>query len=290
MMKTISLAAVVLAVSTNAFAGSITISVIPNLSPNIADSSGNSNSAYATWATNVLNALQSAQNSAGTANTPGYFTKTSVTNPGSVVATNTPGGGGFDPSWMGTVNPASPFNTQAGNLADFAVAIIATGGDTFTLNDLQFTLTDTAGILDGFADSNNDLGGTTWFDLQGGGIFPGGYLALNGSTVVTDDNAPLTALYFSGVADAFLATCVSGVDCGVPSLENMDISAAQSGLGNAFPGGPADILTGTYSVMDINEATFTGSSTLTLSPEPSTWLFLVSSIPAVAMLRRRRNR
>jgi len=264
-----------LLIAGTASAGTITITVIPSLSPNaLLSDFSTANPSFATWVTNADNALQAGPppaTTAGTAGTPGYYQATTGSVGTGAITTT----GDFN-SWLGSVNAATgAYANETGNALRFGVIITDVGG-TFTLNDLRFSISDTVGDFTFGPVNGYDFGTQS------------GLLGFNGNTAVTDDAAPLTALYYSGSGTSLEADCTFGVDCN-PAAEQLYIDDVLAN--NALTPFQTDVLTGTYTINNTDDRVVaSGSSTFTIvSPEPSTWFLIASVIPAVAALRRRRR-
>jgi hypothetical protein len=257
-----------------ASAGTITITVIPALSPNALDAMGNPSTSYANWVTNADNALQAGPPPSATAGNPTdpsyYAATTGSVGTGAITTT-----GDFN-SWLGSVNAATgAYANETGNALRFGVIITDVGG-TFTLNDLRFSISDPVGDF-----TFGPVGGYD-FGTQAG------LLGFNGTTAVTDDNAALTSLFYSGSGTSLEADCIPMVDCNA-AAEQLYINDVLAN--NSLTPFQSDVLTGTYTINNADDVPVaSGSATFTIvSPEPSTWFLIVSAIPAVATLRRRRK-
>jgi len=251
--------------------------VTPALSPNaLLSDFSTPNPSYSNWVTNADIALQATplpSTSQGPAGPGQYNTVTAPIGFGQMTTT-----GDFN-SWMGSVNAANgSFANETGNALRFGLIITTTNGSTFNLNELQFSLSDPGG--------NFTFGPINGYDFG----TESGLLGFNGNTAVTDDNAPLTRLYYSGSGTSLEADCNFGVDCN-PMAEQAYISNVLATLSGTSS--TSDVITATYSLVipDGNTTIGSGSSSVTvLMPEPSTWFLIGSAIPAVAALRRRRKK
>jgi hypothetical protein len=268
----------------SAFAG-IIITVIPSIAPDHVDNQGNDPStSYLLWQENALAALGTTPTpatTAGTAGTPSYYYQAnSTTGMQNVTVTDSP----FVGAWNGQVvtDPNSPYYYETGNQVRYGAIIQASGGTTFTLSQLGFNYT--------------DLYTATTGDGIQGSFLPGSYtsfgtefLAFNGTTPVTDPTLPLTELISSGSGfNTFPASCIFGdptFGCDANGVQN---------LLNATPvneGFDSDVVTGMYYIADPNTGAvlYSNSANFTITPEPSTWFLMISAVPVIGIIRRRRQ-
>ena len=267
-----------------AFAGDITIDVIPTLAPN-ADGSPS----FPTWTTNALNALTSDATSSGTAGTPSFYQALS----GPVDASQTIVTG-FN-SWLGQVNPASPYDQESGNRMTFGVAITTTDPTpSISLSQVGFyadsndsnDLLGFGGIAAGYGPGSDPLGNGIGYDWSNGWV--GVIYGPDGNTYV--NSGPTTvlvnALYGIGSGNSVAAYCDPSSSC-----TTADQQAAIAGAVESMWG--ATQFTGTYYLSnnsDGSDPLATGSGTFDITgetPEPTTLLLLLAGLPCLMLVRRR---
>jgi hypothetical protein len=267
-----------------AFGAGVTITVVPEIAPDYLDGNGNPNASYTTWQTNALYALENGLSSYGTPGTPGYYTQQTWTSGTGAVTSSTD----FN-SWLGSAAAATGnYSNEAGNYLRFG--LIISSSTPFELADVAFSLTDTA----------NDL----TFSFQGYDFTSPGIAGFNTTPNASFSNnvdpnsdptaTPITTLYYSGSGNSLQATCIIGTDCNPASEQNyIDNVLANNSLA-VFS---TDVLNGAYSFGVLSapdspnsNGLFSNSANFSvLAPEPSTWFLMISAVPAIAALRRRRK-
>ena len=279
--------------------GGIVITVTPAISPNYVDVENDvdsmnnpTNPSLGLWQENALYALQNGLSSyCGNGSGPAcYVQQNTVYGMQSVAGTDQATTGYTLPSWRGQVTTNSNYINETGNSVRYGVVITDTGG-TFTLSQLGFGYTD------------NQINPNTSSPYISGGVAAGGYvgtgnsaydltgfIALNGTTVETSENAPLTELIFAG--SGFSTTpqyCSDPSSTCTAAEEQAALDGTASNVGIS-----SDSVTGTYFLVDdptslMPNTIATGSSTFTITPEPSTWFLMISAVPVIGAIRRRRQ-
>jgi len=262
-----------------AFGNSITITVDPTLAPNAAGSPS-----WNQWQANAITALENNASTAGTPGTPSYFQATT----GPVDATQTLVTG--FPSWLGQLNPASPYAAESGNRMTFAVAITTTDlAPSISLSEVGFdssTNSTNTILTDGFGGVANGWGpGSDAIDTGIGYDWSNGWVGLiytydgqgnvTGATVVDSGSTTtlVNALFGRGSGNSVPAYCSSTCDA---ADQHAAIDAAVASMASITQ------FTGTYylSTNSDESGTFaSGSGTFDITgtaPEPGTCLLLLS--------------
>ncbi len=160
-------------------------------------------------------------------------------------------------SWNGQLNPTGPMSGQWGNMLTFNCRITS---------EVRFTFAEVGVRLysPGFFDFETTLGEAATYRLQGIGI----YWGADGDRNTTADNV----IYGSGNENVFVNEInILGISQTFQVFEDPSLSHQDSmkyGKENFMSGTPFDI-TATYSLGGVS-----GSRTLTVVPEPSTWALL----------------
>lgn len=237
-----------------------TITVTPWLAPNVFGSPS-----YAAAVANQEHALLNGLSSYGAAGPTQYNANSNVTAAEAIVT-------GFN-SWMGVVNPASPYQNELGNRMLFGVLINGDGAK-FSISQLSFSATSTDGNGLGFAFG----AGSYNYSLDYQGILFGANGVLGGGDdtfVTSGSNTQLIdALVGRGSGNSYAAYCSP---C-TPAQQQAAIDAAAAG-------GPFQF-TGTYS---LDAATGSGTFNVSAVPEPSTWAMMALGFAGIGLLAYRRR-
>jgi len=249
-MRAAKIPALMLLASMVSFGGTITVTIVASIGP------APTSSSLQQYENNAEMALQNGDTTFGTINTPTYYSQVGGTiNPLGFITTT------YN-SWLGTMNPASPYNNEFGNAVFFGLTAVASGGATFDMNDINFLLSGSPStpLAPQLFDSN-----TVGFAGPGqtNEVFTSG-------NATTDDSAALTSFYTSGIfADTVVNDPTTVANVIATELEG-PAAASYTVMGNATTG--------------TEEITFNVPASV---PEPSTFVFLGLGLAAMAGLRRR---
>lgn len=264
-----------------AFAEAFVITVTPSLAPNAYGSPS-----FAQWQANAFTALKNGATSAGDPTSPTYYHAQSTVDASQTIVT------GF-PSWLGQVDPGTAFGAayanEYGNRMTFGLSIVGQNGAQFSVSELGFD-----------SSSNGSTLLTTGFGGAAGGWGPGtygysdGYIGVifgtngNPDQYITSgpDTQLVDALFSRGSGNSNAALC--------PNCSLADQQAAIQTAVDQMAG--ITQFTGTYYLSDNADGTnrfASGDGTFDITgttPEPSTWILLLSTIPVVGVARRRSRR
>lgn len=257
------LVVLVLTLSLPAFAGSISIAVLPSLAPNAFGSPS-----WTGYRDNALYALENGLSSYGDPNSPTYYSQNSSLTYNQLIAT------GF-PSWMGMANPGTVFGpayaNELGNREHFGL-VINGNGQQFSISELSFTASSSdAGDLLGFS---YGAGSYNYSSDYVGGIWNG-----SGYTLVTSGPSTqlVDVLWSRGSGNTDAAYCTS---CTTAQQQ----AAIDSTLATDYTA-PFSF-TGVYSLVDQSGATIAdGSATVNVGPvpEPATLTLLLCGLGLLVM-------
>lgn len=268
-------ATTVLCLSSNAFGG-ISFTVTPSLAPNAFGSSN-----YSEWVNNSIVALQNGYSDYSQPSDPGpavYHAAPLVLNVSDIIVTNFP-------SWRGNANPGATYGpdyaNELGTRLHFGLDIVGTAGMTFSASQLSLDATS--------SDPDNSLGFTRaagtynyGFDLVGIKYGADGQKGGGDDTVITSgpNTQTVNEIVFRGSGNAF---AVLSDDPGATNQDKIDMALANLPSNFTF--------TGQYSITDSNNLGFSGSATVLLVPEPSTYAMILGAglTGLVAWGKRRRS-
>lgn len=257
--------------TTAASAASITISVFASSAPNAFGSPS-----FDPYAANAITGLENGGVSVGLPSLPTFYENKTVFTAGEAIVTD------YN-SWKGAVGPlAPPYNNELGNRLHFGLAVVDTGG-TFSLSQLNFSITSSDVNSLGFAGSFNagDV-----YSLRRVGINCGadGVCGTSDDIVITSGAATqlVNELYYVGVGNAYCSS-VNPADCGGSAQTMGDV------LNYIGANGPIEV-TGRYWLSDGQNILASGSETVEIDavPEPGTMLLLGTGLVGVASAIRRR--
>jgi len=249
----------ILAASTAALAGPITIEVNPALAPN-----GFGSPNYASWRANALNALYTGATTAGTPGTPAYYEQRTQFYGNEVMVTSFP-------SWLGQVDPGSVFGpsfaSELGNRILFGL-VVDGNGTQFSISQLSFSALST--------DPLNALGFTFAAGSYNYGADYIGILAGDDLQVFTSDDVFVTGGANTQLVDALIGRGSGNAlwPCGPgdphPCTNNAERQIALDDVAN-YNNGQQYLFRGTYRINDGATvlAETTGTATINTVPEPS---------------------
>jgi hypothetical protein len=250
--------------ATLAFGEGISVEVIPSLAPNAFGSPS-----WNGYVSNALYALEHGLAAYGDPSLPTYYSaESNFRNTEPLVTT-------FN-SWMGYADPGSVFGpafaNELGNRMHFGLHVVG-NGTRFSISDLSFS---------SHSSDPGDLLGYSW------GAAPWSYsparvgvlINPDGSrTYVTTGDQQVDELMYVGSGNSLWPLA----DTADPGCTGCSTSQQQAAI-DAMAASPDGYrYTGTYSVLG-----YSGSGTFQVTPEPSTYLLLMTGLAGLAFVRRRR--
>jgi len=245
----------------------IVFNVVPWLAPNAFGSPS--------WSQAETNAVQGMENGGtayGSAGPSAFVPLSNVTAAEGIVT-------GF-PSWMGVAGPTGAYANELGNRMTFAVSIIGTGGQEFSISQLSFV--GTGGGLDwtwaaGFGPSAHFQYGQGWV-----GVVYNSDGTINRTITSGDNTQMVDAIFGVGSGNAYDAYCSP---CTVAQEQAaIDLVIPSSGF----------TFTGTYTIDEADGASASGSGHFNVSavdpvPEPSTWTMMIVGFCGLGFMAYRRK-
>jgi len=236
--------------SAAAFSATITVTIIPSIGPGPDGPPADITS----YENNAEHAIENNLTTFGGSGPTGYSQVSGSINPLGFIDTPTY----F--SWLGTVNPASPFDQQHGNAVYFGLSAVSSDpGTTFTINDIAFAFNGCCDNLSPILFNSHNVG----YNNSATPITSSGNAA-------TDDAVALTSFYTSGIEVNVVSSNPSDRQGWIDALSGNGQSASYF-VGN-FSG------TVTFDVPDTQ---------LSGTPEPQTFAMMGLGLIGLAGLRRR---
>lgn len=180
-------------------------------------------------------------------------------------------------SWRGEAGAASPFDGEYGNRLHFGLAAVSSDGSTtFTLADVNYSITSTDGVLDFAGDlSGTTLNGTTRIGLNYGSDGIRGTADDIWYTSGEDDTTLLNALFYVGVGNAYWPGGPGDTLTGQAAIDSVAAYIRANNVG----------ITGAYSINGFN-----GQADLRLVPLPPAALAGLALMGGLGLVRRLRKR
>ena len=178
-------------------------------------------------------------------------------------------------SWRGVADPTAPFDGEFGNRLHFGLHVLWDGATQFRLEDLLFDISSSDGLLD----FNGDFVGLDYNAFRVGIDWGADRMKGGGDdSIITSGAATqfIDELIYVGVGNAYDAS-------GFPGATNQDkINAVPASLDFSID------VTGLYTLNDSGgNFLASGSTTLTIVPEPAAMTVLFGA-SVTCLLRRRR--
>jgi len=256
-----------------------TITVVPTLAPNVYGSPS-----WGDWVTNSITALENNQSSYGDPTSPTYYQAQSTVSATQTIVT------GF-PSWLGSADPSSvygsAFANELGNRMTFGL-VVNGNGTQFSISQL------------GFSAASNDSGDALGFGYGAGSYgYSANYVGvissdnniydLSSDTFITSGSSDqmVNGIFGRGSGNSFEPDDDPCAGCTLAQQQadinyTADEDFYQTGLSQ---------FTGTYYLTNSTQANAfaTGSGSFDIvTPEPSTWLLMLTALSALVILHRRR--
>jgi len=280
-------------------AADFNVDVLPSISPSPFPLVSPS---FAGYASNAIYALENGLSSYGTPGTPSYYTVLPMSGPNYTTTTAAIIATDFN-SWNGQANPGGAFANEFGNFLNFGVRVtpttLGTTSPTFTLASVAFTVTDTNlnpnHALGGPANPYTGTLGPSFGTDSFGTITYGSDNGGTSADITSGPDQPISALWYTGVTTAYQAL---SSDPGATNQDKINNLLTQL-IADANTYGSPFTVTATYTVLDSNGDTSTGSATVlvtpagpfTVVPEPASLLLWgIGAGLAGVLWRRRRER